>query len=176
MPNHQQSKHQYFESRKSQVRIGILGSYTEDLYEKLHALRAFLRKNGYNARMAEDVEYTLLGDPAPKDDYKVSMKLIDESDILIFIFIAEKKDEHYDLQSVSMELQHLADLFKLESQNKIYVVLYFQKGLRNEMRGIFTGLLDEHQADLDIGFDFEEVEEIFEPVLEFCRECVEDFF
>lgn len=166
-------------SLKHQTKIGIFGSFSGSRKAGLLALKKFLRDNGYNARISEDLDKRSLPERLKRDpvcDRKLSDKLIQESDIHIFILVKEQEDEPSNLiQSVSMEIERLHTLSDCGLKSEKYVVIYAEAGLVGTMGGVCEGLLLVKKGDWSVG-EFNDIEEIFQPARQFCMNCILDMY
>lgn len=113
---------------------------------------------------------SLLPDALSEDpirDITLSDLLMKESTIHIFTFVKEYDAEHYLIQSVSMEFQHLRDCISYGVKKDQHVAVYVERGLEEIAGGVFKGRLMHNEHGFDIEF-FTEIEEIFKPAQRFC--------
>lgn len=166
------------DSFKKSIRIGIFGSFYNSRKDDLLQLRDYLRNSGYTqARISEDL------DERSKDERQIdnpiinrdlSIQLINESDIHIFILCMRKESEPPNLiQSVSMELERIFTLRETGNLNANYVGVYIEKPLRDTGGGVFRGLVMTMENDWVIE-DFDDIQDIFKPVMFFCLDSIRD--
>jgi hypothetical protein len=123
------------ERKKREVVIGLFGSFKRD---ELRQLRDALLAENYNVRISSDLESEIHPKPGMSADaynYELSIALIEQCDIHIFLFHRELKGEHNINQSASMELQYLAT--RNNNQN---VLVLLEDGYIKQSRGVFKGL------------------------------------
>jgi hypothetical protein len=156
---------------KENINIAIYGSFQQSRKRDLLALRDYLRAYGYlNARISEDYSDRL--DPGTEDgpikDTRLSDLLMDESSIHIFVFVKEHQDEHYLIQSVSMEFQRLSTLMQHGIKEDQPAAIYIEEGLEKIAGGVFKGRIAQNEHGWDIGF-FKNIEQIYKPARRFCE-------
>ncbi|MDG6251567.1 hypothetical protein [Methanocalculus sp.] len=173
-------------SQKKNIAIGIYGSFHRTRKNDLLALRSFLRDQGYDKtrisldmihHMAED-HSSLVPETLPEgpiQDMILSDLLVKESTIHIFIFVKEHDDEHYLIQSVSMEFQHIRDCISYGAKKDQFVAVYVENGLEEIAGGVFKGQIMRNEHGFDIAF-FNRIEEIFKPVQRFCDRSLESYY
>lgn len=167
--------HRYF---KGNINIAIYGSFQQSRKGDLLALRDYLRANGYlNTRISED--YCDKLDPGTEDgsikDIKLSDLLMDESSIHIFVFVKENPNEHYLIQSVSMEFQRLSTLIQHGIKEDQPVAIYIEEGLEKIAGGVFKGRIAQNEHGWDIEF-FKTIEQIYKPARRFCERSLVDLY
>lgn len=134
------------DSFKKSIRIGIFGSFYNSRKDDLIQLRDYLRKSGYTqARISEDLDERSEEErqiDTPIINRNLSIQLINESDIHIFILCMRKESEPPNLiQSVSMELERICTLREIGILNANYVGVYTEKQLLETGGGVFKGLV-----------------------------------
>lgn len=169
---------QLYRCFKGNASVAIYGSFQQSRKKDLLALRDYLRNSGYsNARISEDFCDRL--DPRTEDgpirDVNLSDLLMDESSIHIFVFVKENKNEHYLIQSVSMEFQRLSTLIRHGIKGDQPVAIYIEEGLERVAGGVFKGRVAQNEHGWDIGF-FENIEQIYKPARRFCERSVADLY
>lgn len=167
--------HRHF---KENTNIAIYGSFQQSRKEDLLALRDYLRANGYlNTRISGD--YCDRLDPGTEDgpikDIQLSDLLMDESSIHIFVFVKENSDEHYLIQSISMEFQRLSTLIQQGVKEDQPVAIYVEEGLEKIAGGVFKGRIAQNEHDWDIEF-FKTIEQIYKPARRFCERSLADLY
>ena len=170
---------QQLENCKKQTRIGIFGSFHGPRKAALVALKKYLLENGYNARISEDLDKRPEKDRKkidPTYDRRLSEKLLQESDIHIFVLPREQVDEPSNLiQSVSMEIERLHTLSECGRMSEKYVAVYLETGLTGTMGGVCEGLLASKKGDWSVQ-EFDDPREIFKPARQFCTKCIQDMY
>jgi hypothetical protein len=160
---------QSFNDRKKIFNIGIFGSFYGRHLSELCSLRDFLRKNGYdNAKISYDLEEQYprqKGERIQKYNKRVSKLLVETSHFHIFLFFAEKDDEHYINNSA------LCEVSAADCLDKELVVIYIENKAKRKLGAYFEGFPDEHLGSWQIDH-FTKVEEIYNPALFFCMNCV----
>jgi hypothetical protein len=158
------------------VRIGIFGSFYNSHKKDLIALRDYLRSWGYeNARISEDLddrpeEERKIDDP--KKSLELSERLINESDIHIFVVCKREKSEPDTLnQSVTMEFERVCTLRQTGHLTADYVAVFIQKPLKETSGGVFKGRVLTMQNEWFIE-EFERIEEIFKISRQLCYDCL----
>ncbi|MFA4859184.1 hypothetical protein [Methanoregula sp.] len=114
-----------FEALKSECKIGIFGSYSNQNKTNLALLQFFLRKNGYeNTYLASDLQEQYHQN-ALETEYsyihRISNELINQSNILIFVVFNESANEHGINESVLGEMQ------EANHRGKKNIILYYHK-------------------------------------------------
>jgi hypothetical protein len=165
--------HRHF---KEDTNIAIYGSFQQSRKRDLLALRDYLRANGYlNTRISED--YSDRQDPGieggPIRDVNLSDLMMDESSIHIFVFVKENQNEHYLIQSVSMEFQRLSTLIQHGIKEDQPAAIYIEDGLEKIAGGVFKGRIAQNKHGWDIGF-FKNIEQIYKPARRFCERSLAD--
>ncbi len=130
----EESHHYYSERRrqfdrlKKNTPVGIFGSFYGSRKTDLRALQQFLLKDGYFPRLSEDLEEEPGNDiKDPVRNRKLSERLIDESDIHIFILVRETEGDPPNLiQSVSMEMERLQTFHECKKKSARYVAVYVE--------------------------------------------------
>ncbi len=172
-------RNKQLDSIKRSTKIGIFGSFYGQRKSELLALKKFLCDNGYHARISEDLDKRPEAERKKKDpacDRKLSDKLIKDSDIHIFVFPKEHKGDPSNLaQSVSMELEQLHILSTCGKKSEKYVAVYAETGLVGTMGGVCDGLLIMKKDDWPVG-EYDKIQEIFQPVRQFCMNCILDMY
>jgi hypothetical protein len=167
------------ENCKKRTKIGIFGSFHGPRKAALHALKKFLNDNGYNAQISEDLDKRPEKDKKKIDpiyDRKLSEKLLEESDIHIFVLAREHEDEPSNLiQSVSMEMERLHTLSESGRKSEKYVVVFAETGLIGTMGGVCEGLLLEKKGDWPVG-EFDEIQDTFKPSRQVCMNFIQDMY
>ncbi len=154
--------------------MGIFGSYIKPYKSELKILRDFLRENGYDAKIAQDLP-EICDDDGKPNRWLQSKQLIDFSTIHIFIFHFEKDDDPANLmQMVSIELA------LTEERKKPNVFILCEVGLRNGIPGSFSTAVKDLLHN-PVNLKNWEVEDytsldsiVHESVLMFCRRCITD--
>lgn len=169
---------QLYRYLKKNVNVAIYGSFQQSRKKDLLALRDYLRANGYlNTKISED--YCDRLDPGTEDgpikDAKLSDLLMDESSIHIFVFVKENLDEHYLIQSVSMEFQRLSTLIQHGIKEDQPAAIYIEEGLEEIAGGVFKGRVAQNEHEWDIEF-FNNIEQIYKPVRRFCERSIADLY
>ena len=166
-------------SLKRNTLIGIFGSFYGTRKSDLISLKQFLRNYGYNPRISEDLDKRKEKDRKKKDpvcDRKLSEKLINDSDIHIFVLVRENEEDPDNLiQSVSMEIERLNTLYGCGEKSAKYVAVYAEKGLIGTMGSVCEGLLLSKKGDWII-VEFEDFQDIFKPARQFCLNCIQDIY
>jgi hypothetical protein len=166
-----------FELLKKNTPVGIFGSFYGSRKNDLRALQQFLRKEGYFPRLSEDLEEDPRATGAKRDPVKnreLSERLIEESDIHIFILVRETDADPGNLiQSVSMEIERLHTLHECKRKPAPYVAVYVEAGLIGTMGSLCEGLLALKKDDWVVG-EFTDIREIFRPARQFCMNCILD--
>jgi hypothetical protein len=167
------------ETLKRRTKIGIFGSFSGSRKAGLLALIKFLQKNGYNARISEDLDTRPEHERKKKDpvcDRKLSEKLIRESDIHIFVLPLEHEGEPSNLaQSVSMEIERLHTLSECGKKTEKYVAVYAEAGLIGTMGSVCEGLVLSKKDDWTIE-EYNEIQGIFKSARQFCMNCILDIY
>ncbi|MDO8841046.1 MAG: hypothetical protein Q7J09_01380 [Methanocalculus sp.] len=168
------------ESYKKEIRIGIFGSFYNSRKADLVRLRGFLRDCGYTqTRLSEDLDTRTEEERTidnPIKNRELSIRLIDESDIHIFVLCMREESEPINLiQSASMELERVCTLREKGYLTANYVGVYLQNPLRDQAGGVFKGLVMKMENDWVIE-DFLDIEDIFKPAMQFCYGCVCDIY
>ncbi len=165
------------EYRKT-VRIGIFGSFYNSRKDDLIWLRDYLKSQGYTqTRISEDLDDR--SDEERKTDNpivnrKLSTRLIDESDIHIFVVCSPETTEPLTLlQSVSMEIERVCTLREKGLLAAEHVVVYLQNPLKNTSGGVFKGLMMTMNNDW-IFYDYDNIEELFTASRALCFECLRE--
>ena len=169
---------QLYRHFKENTNVAIYGSFQQSRKEDLLALRDYLRANDYlNTKISED--YCDRLDPGMEDgpirDIKLSDLLMDESSIHIFVFVKENQNEHYLIQSVSMEFQRLSTLIQHGIKEDQPAAVYIEKGLEKIAGGVFKGRVAQNEHEWDIEF-FKNIEQIYKPARRFCERSVADLY
>ncbi|KUG19444.1 hypothetical protein ASZ90_010831 [hydrocarbon metagenome] len=178
IPGEIEDRTQLYGYLKNTINIAIYGSFQQSRKEDLLALKDYLQKYGYlNTKISEDVSDRLdpTADGGPIRDITLSELLMDESSIHIFVFVKEKEDEHYLIQSISMEFQRLSDLIEFGVKRDQYVAVYVEKGLEKIAGGVFKGQVMRNKHEWDIDF-FRNIKEIFTPARRFCERSLADLY
>jgi len=141
---------QLYRHFKKNTNIAIYGSFQQSRKGDLLALRGYLRAYGYlNARISED--YCDRLDPGAEDrpikDVNLSDLLMDESSIHIFVFVKEHQDEHYLIQSISMEFQRLSTLIQHGIKEDQPAAIYIEDGLEKIAGGVFKGRIAQNEHE-----------------------------
>jgi hypothetical protein len=164
---------------KAKTKIGIFGSFSESRKPGLLALKQYLRENGYDALISEDLDKRPVHERRKRDpayDRKSSEQLIRESDVHIFILPQEHDEETANLaQSVSMEIERLHTLSECGQKSEKYVAVFAETGLIGTMGGVCEGLLLSKEGGWTIE-EYQEIEEIFKPARQFCMNCIQDMY
>jgi hypothetical protein len=172
-------RNKQLENLKKRTKIGIFGSFSGNRKSELLSLKKFLCDNGYYAQISEDLDKRPQKERKNKDptcDRKLSEKLIQESDIHIFVLPREHEGEPSNLiQSVSMEIEHLHTLSVCGKKSEKYVAVYAETGLIGKMGGVCEGLLALKKSDWVVE-EFDVVQEIFKPARQFCLNCIQDMY
>jgi len=168
-----------FDRLKKNTPVGIFGSFYGTRKTDLRALQQFLQKEGYFPRLSEDLEEEP-GDEGnirdPVRNRELSERLIDESDIHIFILVRETEDDPANLiQSVSMEIERLHTLHEHKIKSARYIAVYVEAGLIGTMGSVCEGLLALKKEDWNV-FEFTDIREIFRPARQFCMNCILDIY
>ncbi len=177
---------QYYSERRRQFNhlkkntpIGIFGSFYKSRKEDLLLLKKSLHEAGYYPRISEDLEIKKEGDPNIRNsmlDRELSERLINESDIHIFILVRKRDDEPDNLiQSVSMEIERLNTLNDCRQKSSKYVAVYAEVGLIGTMGSVFEGLLASKKSDWIVE-EFDDIHEIFITARQFCLNCILDIY
>ncbi len=168
-----------FERLKQDTHIGIFGSFYKGRKADLLALKDYLCKNGYDARIAEELDTRPEKDRKKRDpeyDRKFSEQLLRESDIHIFVLPREHDDEPPNLsQSVSMEIERLHTMSECGYKSEKYVAVYAENGLMGTMGGVCEGLIASKEHDWNVE-EFKTIGEIFKPARQFCLNCILDLY
>lgn len=120
-----------YERAKRNLRIGLFGSFRR---EEIHRVRETLRDDHYHVKISSDLVIQS-GTYNDANNFTVSMMLVDQCDTHIFLFHREMEGEHNINQSVSMELQYLAD-----SDQSDHALILLEKGYLEQSGGVFIGL------------------------------------
>lgn len=164
---------------KSTIKIGIFGSFFEPRKGGLLAIKQYLRENGYNARISEDLDPRNDDEKKQSDpvyDLNLSEDLIMDSDIHIFVLPARRKGEpEHLIQSVSMEIEHLYTSEMYGKKSAKYVLVCIEKGLIETMGGVCKGLLLKKEGDW-IVIEFNELSEIFVQIKQTCMDFMLDMY
>lgn len=181
----EESNHYYserrkqFEQLKRNTPVGIFGSFYKSRKADLIYLQKFLQKAGYYPRISEDLEIKKGSDRKKRDpisDRELSERLIDESDIHIFVLVRGREDEPDNLiQSVSMEIERLNTLNNCGQKSAKYVAVYAETGLIGTMGSVCEGLLKSKKGDWIID-EFNDITEIIRPARQFCLNCIQDMY
>ncbi|MDV2480683.1 hypothetical protein F8E02_01395 [Methanoculleus sp. Wushi-C6] len=177
-PDESADRVQLYRHFKEHTNIAIYGSFQQSRKRDLLALREYLRANGYlNARISEDYSERL--DPGTEDgpikDIKLSDLLMDEGSIHIFVFVKENQDEHYLIQSVSMEFQRLSTLMQHGIKEDQPAAIYIEEGLEKIAGGVFKGRIAQNEHGWDIDF-FKNIEQIYKPARRFCERSLAELY
>lgn len=124
-----------FERAKGEILIGLFGSFKRD---EIRQLRQALLDDNYHVKISLDLESELPKKPGISDDeynYELSVALVHQCDIHIFLFHRERRGEHSVNQSASMELQY----FATRKQSKSALIL-LEHGYVAQSGGVFKGL------------------------------------
>lgn len=181
----EESNHYYserrlqFERLKQDTHIGIFGSFFEGRKAELLSLKEYLCKNGYNAKIAEDLDTRTEKDRKrrnPAYDRKLSEQHLSESDIHIFVLPREHENEPQNLiQSVSMEIERLHTMSECGHKSEKYVAVYAETGLIGTMGGVCEGLIASKKTDWNVE-EFNTIKEVFKPARQFCLNCIQDMY
>jgi len=170
-----------FRNSKRRTSIAIYGSFSGSRKEDLCSLRDHLRSPaiGYNARISEDLDPDPQGvtKKAPGKNRELSLKLINESDIHIFVMPLRKENESDNIiQSVSMELERLNTLIEYGHKRNQHIIIFLEEGLMDQERwglgGVCSDLIEINEDVWDIGF-YEKIEDTLKPANRFCERCLE---
>jgi hypothetical protein len=153
--------------KKVAIPIGIFGAFKR--YELLESFRDFLISDGYYARLSVNLEKLY---PRRKNEdpdvynFRISRKLIEESEINIFIIFLEHGEETNINQSVTQEAQYLYDLQQVRMQEKSsHVMILVEKGCKPA--GLFRGMVKEcHPRWKEASFSTRK--EMFTTAKQFC--------
>jgi hypothetical protein len=145
----------------------------------LLVLQKSLYEAGYYPRISKDLEKKKERDRKKRDtilDRKLSERLIEESDIYIFVLARGREDEPDNLiQSVSMEMERLHTLNVCGQNSAKYVAVYAENGLIGRMGGVCEGLLALKKGDWIVE-EFNDIHEILKTARQFCLNCILDMY
>ncbi len=168
-----------FDQLKRNTPIGIFGSFYESRKADLLVLQKSLHEDGYYPQISEDLEIKKGSDRKKRDtilDRKLSERLIEVSDIYIFVLVRGKEDEPDNLiQSVSMEIERLNTLNDCGQKSAKYVAVYAETGLIGKMGGVCEGLLALKKGDWVVE-EFNDIHEILKTARQFCLNCILDMY
>lgn len=178
IPDEISDRVQLYRYLKEHTDIAIYGSFQQSRKRDLLALRDYLRANGYlTTRISENYSDRL--DPGTRDgpikDVNLSDLLMDESSIHIFVFAKEYQDEHYLIQSVSMEFQRLSTLMQHGIKEDQPTAVYIEEGLEEIAGGVFKGRIAQNEHEWDIEF-FKDIEQIYKPARRFCERSLAEIY
>jgi len=167
-----------FESLKRDTPVAIYGSFFRSRKDDLITLRGYLRSPPlrYNARISEDLD----DNPRPGRrsvwDRTLSERLIDESDLHIFIMPRRREGEPDTMiQSVSMELERLNTLIECGIKQDQAIAVFFEQGLMDlagwGFGSVCRGLLENQTGIWTIG-QFRCIEDIFAEARSFCWQAI----
>ncbi|MBP1928951.1 hypothetical protein J2741_001498 [Methanolinea mesophila] len=172
-------RRRHFDRLKKNTPVGIFGSFYESRKTDLRALQQFLLKEGYFPQLSEDLDEEAGDEEAIRDPVRnriLSERLIDESDIHIFILVRGTEGDPPNLiQSVSMEMERLHTLHESRIKSACYVAVYVEAGLMGTMGSVCEGLLASKKDDWNVE-EFTGIREIFRPARQFCMNCILDMY
>jgi hypothetical protein len=170
-------RRKHLEHLKHTTPIGIFGSFHASRKQELLSLKEYLLDAGYHPRISEDLDMRHGMERDRRDpvlDRVLSERLIDESDIHIFVLVHERENEPGNLiQSVSMELERLYTLEECGRKSAGYVAVYAETGLVGTMGSVCEGLLLTKKDDWHVQ-EFDDLQDIFRSARQFCMNCILD--